>query len=213
MESCKQLIINRLTGGGRLAKIFDYSRQADFLCTQRCGQIDSAKEQLTRLRDEGQYNIVDPKSPLLSTEVSLILQGLRQDVVNQLLNNISALEYIDTLMLVNDTKPTIVSSTIDDIINAALSSGYMKKPSDWAAVVMLANDLGKSITATTLGNALSNNAEAIIFGLPRRQSIDQAYIEHTKKNAFPNWSRNTQKEERYYKIAEAIYDLMQVFAQ
>lgn len=150
-------------------------------------------------------------NPLLSSEVTKILQGLREDVVNQLRSNISALEYIDTLMLANDSKPTIVSSTLDDIISAALKSGYMKKPSDWAAVVMLADDLGKPITATTLCNALSSNAEAVNFGVPVKQTLYTAYIEHTKKQAYPNWGRKTQKEERYFKIAEAIYGLMQVF--
>ena len=92
-----------------------------------------------------------------------------------------------------------------------MQSGHITKPSDWAAVVMLATDMGKAITATALSNALRTNTEALKLGVPSKQLLHKAYIEHTKKYAYPNWSRKTQKEERYFKIAEAIYGIMQVF--
>ena len=63
----------------------------------------------------------------------------------------------------------------------------------------------------SLSNALRTNTEALKLGVPSKQLLHAAYIEHTKKNAYPNWSRKTQKEERYYRIAESIFGIMQVF--
>ena len=75
-----------------------------------------------------------------------------------------------------------------------MQSGHITKPSDWAAVVMLATDMGKPITATALSNALRTNTEALKLGVPSKQLLHAAYIEHTKKNAYPNWSRkNTER--------------------
>lgn len=181
------------------------------LCLQQGGQRADAEERLRHLRESGHYGVGHDGDPLLSSELCKILQGLRQDVVDQLRSNIEALEYIDTLCLVNESKPTLVSASIDDVIQAAMQSGHITKPSDWAAVVMLATDMGKAITATALSNALRTNTEALKLGVPSKQLLHKAYIEHTKKYAYPNWSRKTQKEERYFKIAEAIYGIMQVF--
>lgn len=189
--------------------MLNYGRIADYLCLEQCGQREAAEELMHELCDNGQIDAESLKL-LNSSEVRKIMQGLRIDAVNQVRTAISALEYIDTLMLINGAKPTLLSASIDDVIEAVLESGLLRRPSDWAAVVMLATDLGKPVTATSLCNALSNNAKAINFGLPSRQLLHAAFVEHTRKNAYPNWNRKTQKEERFYKIAEHVYSLVSV---
>lgn len=189
--------------------MLNYGRVADYLCLERCGQLDAAAQRVKELRDSGKLEAESLKV-LNSSEVCRILQGLRMDAVEQVRAAISTLEYIDTLFLLNETRPTIVSASIDDVIEAVLESGLMKRPSDWAAVVMLANDMGKKLTSTSLINALSNNVKAINFGLPSKQLLHKAYIEHIQKKAFPNWGRNTLKEERYYRIAESVFGLVSV---
>lgn len=189
--------------------MLNYGRVTDYLCLEQCGQREAAEQRMKELRDSGRLSLSSLKV-LNSSEMCTILQGLRMDTVRQLRAAAAALEYIDTLQLLSETRSTIVSASIDDIISAALKSGYMKKPSDWAAVVMLAHDLCKPITSTTLCNALSSNAEAVNFGLPSRQSLDNAYIPHTRKSVFPNWKCKSQKEQRYFRIAETIYNLLSV---
>lgn len=210
MNSTKQLIINALIGGGASVKIFDYCHLADDVCVRYAGQLPQAEQQLRILRDSGRLSLGGSNNTLLDPNVKAILQGARSEAIDTLKSALEQLEYLDTLLVACDCRPTIVSASLDDVINAVVDSGLIEKSSDWAAVVMLCQEQGKNVTETKLINALRINRKAMSQKLPLKQTLQRAFVPYGRKNHFPAWPKLTAKENRFYAIASVAFPLISV---
>ena len=198
--------------GGASVKIFDYCSLADDLCVRYAGQLPQAEQQLRILRDSGRLSLGGSNRTLLDPNVKEMLLGARLETVTALKSLLEQLEYLDTLIVASECRPTIVTATLDDVITTLAQSGIEMKPSHWAVVCMLCDECGKPLTPQQLVNALKHNKITSTKPLASRQAIIEAYIPYTKKEHFPNWPRNTKKQLLYYEIATLIKPLIDVMA-
>ena len=192
--------------------MFDYTSLVDELVTGKSLEYEMAQRKLDELRDKGAINLGQNDAMLHSSEMANMLAALRGEAVTHLRSAFEELEFIDSLMLLGRLRTTHDTATLDEVITTLAQSGIEMKPSHWAVVCMLCDECGKPLTPQQLVNALKHNKLASKKPLPSRQAIINAYIPYSKKAHFPNWPRNSKKEQHFYELATHIKPLIDVMA-
>lgn len=190
--------------------IFDYSDLADYVILHQGGQAARAEQTITDLRDSGRLNLDGGNNPLLSQEVLTMLSEMRVSACKSLREALNLLSEIDSFLLLNSCRPTLLTATLDDIITTLAQSDIEMKNSDWAVVCMLCDESGKRLTPTELIESLRNNKITSKAPIASRESLKQAYITYEPEDYFPNWPQKTAKQRRYYKLATLIKPLIDV---
>lgn len=208
MNGSKKMILSDLIGGLK-EKIFDYKDLADYICREQAGQRAFAESAVNRLRDAGRLNISDD-SPFRSREFNAMLSAAKVDVISRLREDLEDLEYIETMLLLCNCRPTLLTAKLNDIITTLAQSDIEMKNSDWAVVCMLCDESGKRLTPTELIESLRNNKITNKKPIASRESLKQAYITYEPEDYFPNWPQKTAKQRRYYKLATLIKPLIDV---
>lgn len=190
--------------------IFDYSDLADYVVLHQGGQAARAEQTITDLRDSGRLNLDGGNNPLLSQEVLTMLSEMRVSACKSLREALNLLSEIDSFLLLNSCRPTLLTATLDDIITTLAQSDIEMKNSDWAVVCMLCDESGKRLTPTELIESLRNNKITSKAPIASRESLKQAYITYEPEDYFPNWPQKTAKQRRYYKLASLIKPLIDI---
>lgn len=202
--------------GGANVKIFDFAHLADLLCLQQGGQRAAAEERLAVLRDSGKLALGGGRSPLLSGEFINVLNEMISNEEQLLRNAIKNLEFLYTLQLVSRERPTVVSATMDEVIEVALREDVIRKPNDWVVILMLCAEQQKPLTPTALINYLENNKKVPRELLPTRPSLARADFMMTHKNYWPNWQKPANMQNELFKqrkrVAEVVFPLIQVLS-
>lgn len=143
-----------------------------------------------------------------------MLLAQRKSLKDSIMQQIEQLEYIDSLLIINQSQPIPTTTTLADAIAAVQRLQLIEQPTDWVALKMLADDLGKTLGYSELLNALKLNAKGI--KLPLREALCRSYIEHTRKHAYPNWPnpnpRSKKRLERLLRIAQTALPYIQNMA-
>lgn len=197
------------TKGDASVSLFDYSKVYEALVLKKCGQEEVAERAIADLESKGLLSLEKLANPMFSNEVVMFTRILRSTLIKRLKELLEEFEVIDTIVAVQSYRShTREMVTLDEIVDYVFSNDLLKFASDWAALLMLADDLGKHIDSKVLRVAISNNAKSLRLGVPSRQTLYGSYVEHKNSQRFPNWPRTNEKQNRYFKIANSIYELV-----
>ena len=213
MKTNDLVLLSHLIGGGDV-RVFNFSALYDAICQQQAGQHAAAEVRLGVLRDKGLLNLRDGRHPLISPEVSDLVINEIVRAESRLRDTLDELEMLYTLRLLGHVRPTIITASLDDVIEAALSASVIRKPSDWVVILMLCAEQGKPLTPTALINALKANRKVPRALIPYRQGLVQADFMMTRSNYWPSWKKpSTMRDENFKqkcRIAEVVFPLINV---